>query len=100
VNDFKIIINPYAEQDIREAKNWYDDKQDNLGSELLQEIQLTLNHVKANPFLFQTVKKNIRRAFLKRFPYALFYSVHKSTVTVFAVFHFSRNPGIWKEREA
>ncbi len=99
MNEYQLIINPFAEEDIREARVWYDDKQENLGSELLQEIQLTVNRVKANPFLFQEVKKNVRRAFLKRFPYSVFYSIHKSTIIVFAFFHFSRNPRIWDEKE-
>jgi hypothetical protein len=39
-----------------------------------------------------------RRALIRRFPFASFYEYAESVVTVYAVFHTSRDPGKWRQR--
>ena len=45
--------------------------------------------------LFQS---DIRRALLRRFPYALFFRIVDDAVFVMACFHSSRDPRIWQHR--
>ncbi len=94
----KLIINPFAEQDILEARDWYNEQKEDLGMELLQEIKKTIMSIEHNPLKFQIVRKDIRRALIDRFPYSLFFTVNEPIVNVFALFHNSRNPSIWKKR--
>ena len=68
----KLIINPFAEQDILDARDWYNDQKENLGSELLQEIKNTIHSIEVNPLQFPEVKINIRRAIVNGFPYSVF----------------------------
>jgi plasmid stabilization system protein ParE len=42
--------------------------------------------------------RGARRALLRRFPYAVYYSVTEGTVEVQAVLHTRRNPRRWKSR--
>jgi hypothetical protein len=45
------------------------------------------------------IHKNVRRALLRRFPYALmFVIVGDDTLTVIACFHGSRDPARWQKR--
>jgi hypothetical protein len=44
------------------------------------------------------VFKSVRRALLRRFPYALFFVVEEQTLFVIACFHASRNPLQWQWR--
>jgi toxin ParE1/3/4 len=53
----------------------------------------------ANPRQFPVVHKNIRRALLRRFPYALMFVIDDdATLTVIACFHGSRDPAHWQRR--
>jgi hypothetical protein len=53
----------------------------------------------ANPPQFPVIYKSIRRALLRRFPYALLFVIEPDeTLTVIACFHGSRHPMRWQER--
>ena len=96
---YRLIINPFAEQDILEARDWYNEQKENLGNELIQEIKQTVISIEVNPLQFPEVRKNIRRAIVNRFPYSIFFTVNTTVINVFALFHTSRNPKVWKKRE-
>ena len=44
------------------------------------------------------VHENYRRGLVRRFPYAVFYEYEEGTVTVYDIFHTSRNPHKWRQR--
>jgi hypothetical protein len=96
--EYKLIINPFAELELEEAKDWYNLQQDNLGNEFVMEIDKTIIRIKENPFQFPKEKKQIRKAVAKRFPYSLFFYVDDLIINIFAIFHSSKNPMIWKKR--
>jgi hypothetical protein len=53
----------------------------------------------ANPRQFSVVHKSIRRALLRRFPYALMFVIEADqSLTVIACFHSSRDPAHWQSR--
>jgi len=52
----------------------------------------------ATPQLYARIYGEFRRALVRRFPYAVFYQQDGDKVTVFAVFHTSRNPEKWSQR--
>jgi len=95
---YKLIINPFAELDLQTTKEWYDLQREGLSDELITEIDKTLNRIKENPLQFRYIKKKIRMAIINRFPFGIFYYVKGEVINVFAIFHFSRNPKIWKKR--
>jgi hypothetical protein len=43
----------------------------------------------------------IRRYLLKHFPYSIYYrwEPERDHVSIYAVMHFSRRPGYWRERQ-
>lgn len=98
MNSFQIRIHPFAELDIKHAKEWYNGKSDNLGDEFFIEVEKTISQLLYNPKQFPTVTKNIRKAVVKRFPFCIFYIVGANTIDVYAVFHNSRNPQVWRNR--
>ena len=95
---FSLLINPFAEADLTDAKDWYDLQKDNLGVEFVEEVKKSIFRIQENPKQFPVVKKNIRKALVKRFPFLIFFYVENDLINVFAVFHVSRNPIIWKKR--
>lgn len=96
---FKIIINPNAESDLIEAAVWYNLQREGLGDEFLLALEAKLNEIKRNPNQFTTTYKNVKRAFLKRFPYGLFFIIEGNTIYILAVVHTSRSPKIWQKRK-
>jgi hypothetical protein len=55
--------------------------------------------MRANPRQFPVVHKNIHRALLRRFPYALMFVIEpEEALTVIACFHGSRDPVHWQQR--
>ena len=62
-------------------------------------MEAAVERITANPGQFPAVYKNVRRALLRRFPYALLFVVeHEKEITVLACFHGSRNPIDWQKR--
>ena len=99
MKDFSLIINPFAEEDLKDAKKWYDLQLEKLGDDFLKEIRKTIFHIQKNPLQFQKVRKQTRRAIVKRFPYSIYFVVNNQVINVFAIFHSSRSPKIWRQRD-
>jgi len=94
----KLIINPFAEVDIKDSKEYYDLEQDGLGDKFVEDVEGTLERIKQNPMQYPKVKMDMRKAGLKKFPYGIFYVFRDSVINILSVFNFSRNPSIWKRR--
>lgn len=89
---------PEAETDLEEAFGWYQEQVPGLGHEFLAAVEKQLEQIVANPRQYQTRHRGVRRAIMKRFPYAVFYTVEDPAVVVLAVEHQSRDPEHWKRR--
>ncbi len=93
-----LILAPEAAQDLSEAYDWYESHRAGLGEEFLRcveaRIETILRHPRSCPFVHQTY----RRGLVRRFPYGVFYEHRGTRVTVYAVFHASRDPRKWRER--
>jgi toxin ParE1/3/4 len=94
----ELILAPEAEQDISEAYDWYEQRRPGLGEEFLSCVDACIQHVCRWPEVHATVRKDYRRALVRRFPYAAFYEYRGNCVTIYGVFHTSRNPSKWRKR--
>jgi plasmid stabilization system protein ParE len=94
-----IRISPEAEAELTEAREWYSHQRKDLDLEFMQCIDEALSRVVDNPRAFPVVYRSLRRAVVRRFPFAIFYEV-TDHVYVTAVFHSRRDPEIWKSRIA
>lgn len=92
---FKVEFTPEAESEIIDAFNWYEDQSFGLGGEFLRPVKQSEAALARNPQQYQILYKETRRAFLRRFPYALHYVVEADFVIVLACFHFRRDPTQW-----
>jgi plasmid stabilization system protein ParE len=94
----KLIIAPEVEQDIGEAYAWYEARRAGLGEEFLSCVDACIQAICRMPEMYAIVYENYRRGLVRRFPYAVFYEYANKTVTVYCVFHNSRDPQKWRER--
>ena len=93
-----IIFRPAAEQELREAFEWYEERRTGLGTQFEGEVNRILERVLDNPLTFPRVHGPLHRALTRRFPYALFYLLRPDRIIVVAVFHGRRDPKIWQSR--
>ncbi len=95
---YRLIINPFAEIDMEVAQEWYNVQKDNLGDEFIAELEKVLSNIISNPFQFPLKQRGIHKSVINRFPFTVFFTVQNDVIIVFAVFHNSRNPLVWKSR--
>jgi plasmid stabilization system protein ParE len=94
----ELIIALEAEQDIAEAYAWYEGLRTGLGEEFLTCVEACLEALCRVPEMHAIVHEGYRRGLVRRFPYAVFYEYAESTVTVYGIFHTSRDPDKWRQR--
>jgi plasmid stabilization system protein ParE len=94
----RIILSPDAKADIRSTIRWYRRSDPNLALRFKLEMRATLRRIARFPYQFSFVEGTFRRANLKRFRYAIFFSVEKERVVVKAVVHQRRADSVWKDR--
>ncbi len=97
---YKIIVRPEAEEDLELIIAWYEEQQVGLSSDLLLKFEDVLNQLRQNPLIYQDIFLHYRRSLMKRFPYAVYYSIdeHERTVFVAAVIHTHRDPDLFSQR--
>ena len=94
----KLVVAPEAELDIAEAYVWYERRRIGLGEEFLSSVDACMEGIRRQPEMYPLVHEIYRRALIRRFPYAVFYEFAESTVTVYSVFHTSRDQEKWRQR--
>ena|SRR5688500_11248142 len=93
-----IRFTPEADAELTEARHWYSHNHQDLDLEFMQCVDDVLARVLSNPRLFPVVYRNLRRAVVRRFPFAVLYEITSNEIQVIAVFHSRRNPEVWKSR--
>lgn len=78
--------------ELREALEWYWQKDQRLASGLFQEIENVFKEISDKPELFQARYRSIRIRFTKRFSYGIHYTLEDETVFVHAILHTKRRP--------
>ncbi|MCL2041404.1 MAG: type II toxin-antitoxin system RelE/ParE family toxin [Bacteroidales bacterium] len=97
---YAVEYNPEFFDDLVSAVDWYNDKQIGLGKIFFNKVGEQTAKLSTSALLFAVKYDDIRCMHIEKFPYLVHYRVNEqtSTVQVEALFHTSRNPGIWHER--
>jgi plasmid stabilization system protein ParE len=69
-----------------------------LAKDFLGSFEAVLETLDDHPGSFPEVHHHIRRALMRRFPYAVFYVVGVRGPVILGVFHARRDPKKWKRR--
>jgi plasmid stabilization system protein ParE len=64
-----LIVTPEAEADLLEGFQSYEEKQPGLGRRFLNEVEQSFGRIAPNPYLYQEIESDIRRAVVHTFPY-------------------------------
>lgn len=93
-----LTLRPVARAEIDEAYQWYEERRPGLGEEFLAEARRILASVEEAPRLHPVIRKDVRRALLRRFPSSILYVAEPEATVVLACFHASRDPRRWHRR--
>ncbi len=92
-----VVFRPEAEDDVLEARYFYESRQSGLGREFSLALESLLTRIAENPFVFPTVYSETKRAVFSKFPYAPYFRVSGSVVVVLAI-HGRQHPARWQIR--
>ena len=95
---YRSVLSPGAKADISSAVRWYQRTDLNLAFRFTLETLATRRRIEQFPYQFPIVYDTIRRALLKRFPYAMYFDLNDDEASVIAVVHQRRNHTVWMDR--
>ena len=87
-----------AEADIEGAANWYESQQRGLGTEFTRAVRALLATIEREPLRYPVARDSVRRALLRRFPYAVYFAPEPEVTVVIACLHVRRDPETWHSR--
>jgi plasmid stabilization system protein ParE len=91
---------PLTVSDLNNAISYYNQQRAGLGEEFRSEIHAAIETIRTNPFRFSVVERDIRRCFVRRFPYGiLFRIINDEKVRVLIIRHHRRRPGFGLRRQ-
>ncbi len=84
---WRVHIRPRAEEDLREARLWYEERREGLGDEMVAAVRRAIRSLEDEPARRPLHYREFRRLLIRRFPYKIFYLVERDRVVVFRVLH-------------
>lgn len=94
----RLKLSPFAEKDLEESIEYYNERRDDLGNEFANSVSNTFEKIKENPNQFPVEFKEMRKAQTERFPFNIFFVVNNTIGYILGIFHSSRNPSKMKDR--
>ena len=98
---YTLIVRPLAEGDLEQAYQWYEGQSEGLGAEFIRAVDAVFAALERQPEQYPVTHGQIRRALLRRFPYAVYYVIREDRrlVQVIACLHQRQNPRRWQLRQ-
>ena len=93
-----VRFRPRAEQDVERAAQWYEGRLVGLGTRFIGEIHLTVGRIAERSTAYPTTHRDVRRALVTTFPFAIYYLLRNDDVVVIAVAHTKRHERSWLQR--
>ncbi len=92
-------FHPVAEQELNEAAAYYEAESRGLGAAFLKEVEHAVQHVLGYPESAPLVNRLVRRKLVRRFPYAIMYSIIPKGIRILAIANQRRRPFYWRGRK-
>jgi plasmid stabilization system protein ParE len=94
---YKVDILPLANQDIKEAAKWYNQRQSGLGKRFTNHVRQKVRFISQNPKAVAIHYNDIRTAVLDVFPYMIHFAINEETkaIIIFAVLSTHQDSDMW-----
>ena len=90
-----------AEEYLAATRYYLDHASPLVAAAFVAEVEAAIQSLLASPTRWAVIEEpQIRRYLLTRFPYSIYYrwEPERDRVSIYALMHFSRRPGYWRER--
>jgi plasmid stabilization system protein ParE len=88
---FILVVTPEANDDILDAKEWYEAESSRASHDFVSIVKKSLNFISENPYSGRIIRENVRAKYLGKFPYIIYYEIYDNYVIVLEVIHAARN---------
>jgi plasmid stabilization system protein ParE len=95
---FRVVLDPRAEDDARQAFLWYAERRAVAAADFQAELTRAVEDLTETALAWPGKELGVRSRVLEKYPYTLFYRVAAEEVLIVAVAHQKRRPGYWKRR--
>jgi plasmid stabilization system protein ParE len=95
----QISFHHLAERELNDATLFYEFESPGLGAAFLDAVEKSCASILEHPESGVTVFGGIRRRMIRRFPYALLYSIRSERIRILAVTNLKRRPMYWADRD-
>lgn len=94
----ELRFTPETDADIARIHQWYDAQSPARSRRFLGALELALAFIVEFPEAGPVVLKDLRRVFLRRSTYAVYYRITESTIEIRGCLHSRRDPREWRSR--
>ena len=94
----ELILHPGADAEMREAAEWYDGAREGLGQAFVEAVEQAWREIQRWPAVGVHITRQHRSYIVRRFPYAVIYTVAPEAIYIVAIAHHGRKPRYWRGR--
>jgi plasmid stabilization system protein ParE len=87
-----------ARREFEDAASNYEAARQGLGRRFVEAVDESIYLASEAPQRYRFELRDVQRIRVKHFPYTVYFRVRASQFVVLAVFHFRRDPAVWRER--
>lgn len=88
----EIVLLKKAAEDIQKSRDWYDEKEENLGRLFVEKVHECIIRIADNPKAYPHKYRSLRAGLVATFPYSVFYMIEKNkAVRIYACLHHKQN---------
>ncbi len=94
----RFYLHPQAEVELDDSVAYYDECEEGLGLEFLEEVYSTIGRIVEYPSASSALSKQTRRCLVNRFPYGVIFQEKFGVIRIIAIANLNRRPEYWKNR--
>jgi len=94
----KYNFHPAALTEYSEAVQFYAQNNIELAQNFINAVEDTIFRIIESPHRYPVIDEDIHRCLVRKFPYAILYTIENEYILIIAVMHCSRKPEYWQER--
>lgn len=78
--NYALVFRPEVRDELGDAYSWYESQRIGLGDEFIDCVDELLNRICTMPEAYAIVYRDIRRAVVKRSPYAIYHAAYREQI--------------------
>jgi toxin ParE1/3/4 len=95
----RVDFHPIAIRELLEAAAWYKKRSLQAAKWFSEEIDHSIEKIKATPDRFARVGKSHQACTVERFPYQIIYRLDLERIYIVSIAHSKRRPNYWRRRK-